>query len=216
MITSSSDLWIQWLKFLTDRHDHHITRTAHSIRVMVEVLARGKIDLPKAVDRLRKSIGEVDHCLWGLSLVAGSRTLKQSLFAASTMLDRSFDIDLSPDCDDLVSATAAMPIILMMLLAAQVRFSHDMDHIFVDVSCTSNGYRIFIAPHRTERGADWPEMSLPSDSWYTQERERPFVSTGDWLKAIASELANSGHSFTVRWKGSLSTFLIVYPRQAGV
>ena len=43
--------------------------------------------------------------------------------------------------------------------------------------------------------------------------QRVFVSTGDWLTAIASELANSGHSFTVRSKESLATFLIEYPRK---
>jgi hypothetical protein len=213
MIQSSADLWIQWLKFLTDRHDYEITTDAFAIRAMAHGLASGKIDLPRAVDTLRKKIDKIEHFLWGLGFVARSRTLKESLFAASNLLDRSFDTHLSTDCDDLVSATASMPIILMMLLAAQVRSSHDNDHIFVHVSCTSNGYRIFIAPHRTEWGADWPEMSLQSDSWLTGGRERLFVSTDDWLTPIASELLNSGHSFTVRSKGPLSTFLIEFPRK---
>ena len=162
MPTTSSNLWIHWLKLMTDRHeDLYIGADIGSSVAIVHALALNKIDQQRALRYLDNSINRLARFYAGLTFVAESRTLKESLFAASNMLNRSFDID--------------------------------------------------IAPNRDERGADWPDITPRPDqsgAWRPAWKQ-------EWPTAVASELANSGHSFTVRSKGSLSTFLIEFPREEG-
>jgi hypothetical protein len=212
MPTTSSDLWIHWLKLMTDRHeDLYIGADIGSSVAIVRSLALNKIDQQRALRYLDNSINRLARFYAGLTFVAESRTLKESLFAASNMLNRSFDIDLSPDCNEFPSHCPSMPIILMMLLRSQLASCEDKDRIFIEVLCTSAAYRIFIAPNRDERGADWPDITPRPDQsgvWRPAWKQ-------EWPTAVASELANSGHSFTVRSKGALSTFLIEFPHEEG-
>ena len=86
----------------------------------------------------------------------------------------------------------------------------DEDDPFVEVSCTSDGHRLFIAPSRAERGVDWPEISPGSHLWHTWRPVGAVYDRWDWLTEIASELANSRYSLTVRSKGPLWTFVIEF------
>ena len=156
---ASSDLWIHWLQLVTDRHaDRYIGSILSDSRNIDAAIARNKNDQQKFQQTLKRvvdgSLRKAARFYWSLSLVARSRTLKDSLFAAADMLDRPFDIDMSPDCDEIPSRCTSLPIILMLVMGSLPR--RDDDDPFVEVSCTSGGHRIFIAPSRAERGADWP------------------------------------------------------------
>jgi len=222
MPTTSSDLWLHWLKRMTDRHnrfysDLRILRVNISLlqRILGKDDAQSRVARDRVVNSLVNTFDSVERFYSSLTHLAHSRTLKESLFVASEMLHQPLDIEMSPDCAELTAHCESMSIILLMLLDSLPHRGED--HPFAEVSGKEDGYRIFIAPNREERGADWPEMSVPSDSWYMEHHQEPWLERpGDWLTAIASSLATSGYSFTVRSKGSLSTFLIVYPRQEPV
>jgi hypothetical protein len=103
------------------------------------------------------------------------------------------DIEMSGGCDAR-SAASLLPIILAMLVWAQ---PHDGEGTpFVEISCTSDGSRIVIAPDRTVCRSDF--VGMPAQS----------PSSPDWLRAIASALAHGGHSFVVRSNGQLATFAL--------
>ena len=210
---ASSDLWIHWLQLVTDRHsDRSIGPLLSDSRDVDAVIARNKNDQQKILHALKQvvdgSLRRAARFYWGLSLVARSRTLKDSLFAASDMLNRTFDIDMSPDCDEVPSGCTSLPIILMLVMGSLPR--RDEDDPFVEVSCTSGGHRLVIAPSRIERGEDWPEISPGSNLWHTWRPVGWSYDRWDWLTDIASELANSHYSFTVRSTGPLWAFLIEF------
>jgi len=166
----------------------------------VDGIARHEVGQEMGLQILDQQLRRLSYFYSGIGFLGRKRyepaSVKEALFIAMELVQCPVDIEMSEDCEA-QCAESLMPIILAMLL--RTLHNNGGGDPFVEMSSISNGYRIFVAPNRTERGSGWSDISAQLDQ-----------SSRDWLAAVASELTGSGHSFTVRAKARLSTFLILY------
>jgi hypothetical protein len=196
-MAAAPDLFLHWLNISAPEYSGVIDTCIST----VDAIAQNEIEQETGLPLLEQQLRSLEILYAAMLLMSFSDTwrLKGALFRAVELVQCPVDIDFSEDCDN-SSACPMMPNILALLLWTQR--NQREGGAFVDVSCTSGRLRILIAPHRTERGSDWPDITAQLNQ-----------SPGDWLTAVASELANSGHSFVVRSNGQLYTFIIAYPRE---
>jgi hypothetical protein len=204
VMPAAPDLFLHWLAMSAPEYGGDVDICIST----VDAIAHNTIEQETGLQLLEQQFRRLRNLYSGIwSLVPrreGPCSVKEALFIAMELVQCPVIIDMSGDCETQY-ADSMMPIILAMLLWTQRNQREDGP--FVEVSCTSGGSRIFIAPHRAELGSDWPDVTP------TINQRGDSEPGGGWFRTVASELANSGHSFTVRSKGPLSTFLIVYPRQ---